>query len=72
MNATLASPPLPTNDMTPYVLGRLPDIPLDKVGCPRRAKLEIDLLLLAIESLELGGAEQVLEMSKEKIGRAHV
>jgi hypothetical protein len=51
--------------MTPYILERLPDIPLDKVGCPRRAKLEIDLLLLAIESLELGGAEQVLEMAKE-------
>jgi hypothetical protein len=65
MNATLASPPPQTSDMTPYILGRLPDIPLDKVGCPRRAKLEIDLLLLAIESLELGGAEQVLEMSKE-------
>jgi Protein of unknown function (DUF3038) len=65
MNATLASPISQTSDMTLYILERLPDIPLDKVGCPRRAKLEIDLLLLAIESLELGGAEQVLEMAKE-------
>jgi hypothetical protein len=67
MNATLVSPS-PINDAPtplPYVLERLPDIPLDKAGCPRRAKLEIDLLLIAIEALELGGAEQMLEMARD-------
>jgi hypothetical protein len=64
MNATLASPS-PSNASLPYILERLPDIQFDKTGCPRRAKLEIDLMLIALEALELGGAEQMLGMSKE-------
>jgi Protein of unknown function (DUF3038) len=62
MNATLASP---SSSSAPYILERLPDIQFDKTGCPRRAKLEIDLMLIALEALELGGAEQMLGMSKE-------
>jgi hypothetical protein len=64
MNATLTSPS-PAVQTTPYILEQLPDIPLDKTGCPRRAKLEIDLMLIALEALELGGAEQMLAMAKE-------
>jgi Protein of unknown function (DUF3038) len=63
MNATLASPP--SANTTPYILERLPDVQFDKAGCPRRAKLEIDLLLIALESLELGSAEQMLVVAKE-------
>lgn len=33
--------------------------------CPRRAKTQIDLLLLAIEALDLGGAEAMLASAKE-------
>jgi hypothetical protein len=32
--------------------------------CPRRAKLEIDALLIAIEALELGGTEDLLSAAK--------
>lgn len=63
MNATLANPAVSTNP-APLILDKLPHVPLEK-GCPRRAKLEIDLMLLAIEALELGGAEQMLSMAKE-------
>jgi hypothetical protein len=63
MNATLVSP-APAN-ATPYILERLPDIQFDKTGCPRRAKLEIDLMLIALEALELGSAEQMLVVAKE-------
>ncbi|MEL7225940.1 MAG: DUF3038 domain-containing protein, partial [Cyanobacteria bacterium J06576_12] len=33
--------------------------------CSRRAKTQIDLLLLAIEALDLGGAEAMLASAKE-------
>lgn len=39
---------------------RLPD-----GACPRRARQQIDLLLLAIEALDLGGSEAILWASKE-------
>ncbi len=64
MNVTSAIVAVSTNT-NPFVLNNLPDIPLETPGCPRRAKLEIDLLLLALEALELGGAEQMLEMSRD-------
>ncbi len=64
MNATLANPAV-TTPPAPFILDNLPHIPLETTGCPSRAKLEIDLLLLALEALELGGAEQMLGMAKE-------
>ncbi|CAD5962512.1 hypothetical protein NO365_03281 [Planktothrix agardhii] len=47
----------------PIILDSLPDLPFGEKGqvvslsngCPRRARLEIDLMLLAIEALYLGG-----------------
>jgi hypothetical protein len=62
MNSTAAIVPVSTNT-NPFILNNLPDIPLENTGCPRRARLEIDLLLLALEALELGGAEQMLDMA---------
>ncbi|MEM9087668.1 MAG: DUF3038 domain-containing protein [Cyanobacteria bacterium P01_F01_bin.53] len=57
---------LPTADpQTPQLLEQLsnPDgIPKE---CSRRAKTQIDLLLLAIEALDLGGAEAMLASAKE-------
>jgi Protein of unknown function (DUF3038) len=64
MNATLATPAVSTSP-APFILDNLPHIPLETTGCPRRTKLEIDLLLLALEALELGGAEHMLGMAKE-------
>ncbi|MBD2231568.1 DUF3038 domain-containing protein [Phormidium tenue] len=51
------SPPAP---QPPLVLDSLanPGLPSDE--CPRRARIQIDLLLLAIEALDLGGGEAML------------
>lgn len=50
---------------TPIILDSLSDLPISDKGCPRRARLEIDLMLLAIEALYLGGAEQMLAVISE-------
>lgn len=50
---------------TPIILDSLADVPISDKGCPRRARLEIDLMLLAIEALYLGGAEQMLAVISE-------
>jgi hypothetical protein len=49
----------------PVILSSLPDPPIPDQVCPRRARTEIDLLLLAIEALELDGSEAILLTSKE-------
>lgn len=55
----------PPEQLTPLILDSLPDPPgLDGV-CPRRAKQQIDLMLLAIEALDLGGSEAILSMAQE-------
>ncbi|MEB3340564.1 DUF3038 domain-containing protein [Okeania sp.] len=47
------------------ILNNLPDIPLPDGGCPRRTRTQIDLMLLAIEALQLGGAEIMLKVVKD-------
>jgi hypothetical protein len=42
---------------------KTPDLPVDE--CPRRARMQIDLMLLAIEALDLGGSEAMLATSRE-------
>jgi hypothetical protein len=55
----------PTVSPSPLMLESLvtPDLPIDE--CPRRARMQIDLLLLAIEALDLGGGEAMLATSRE-------
>ncbi|NEQ26136.1 MAG: DUF3038 domain-containing protein [Microcoleus sp. SIO2G3] len=50
------SPPVPI----PLILESLPDPDLAEGECPRRARVQIDLLLLAIEALDIGGSEAIL------------
>jgi hypothetical protein len=50
---------------TPVVLDSLPNLPISNKGCPRRVRVQLDLLLLAIEALYLGGAEHMLALVKE-------
>jgi Protein of unknown function (DUF3038) len=58
----LNQPPAPS---TSILLETLPDPHfLDEV-CPRRARLHLDLLLLAIEALDLGGSEALLVVAKD-------
>ncbi|NJL65578.1 MAG: DUF3038 domain-containing protein [Methylacidiphilales bacterium] len=49
----------------PMILDTLPNPVIEAEGCPRRTRLQIDLLLLAIEALELGGSEAILEFAEE-------
>lgn len=51
--------------LTPVILDSLPQIALTEPGCPRRARMQIDLILLAIEALALGSSEQMLVVVKE-------
>lgn len=55
----------PPAQVTPMILDNLPDPTLPDGACPRRARLQIDLMLLAIEALDLGGSEAFLATAKE-------
>lgn len=56
------SPPTPPNAP---LLDTLPDIAGLGGSCPRRARIQIDLLLLAIEALDLDGSEALLRVAAE-------
>jgi hypothetical protein len=47
------------------ILESLPTPELPSQECPRRARTQIDLLLLAIEALDLGGSEAMLAVAQE-------
>ena len=47
------------------ILSTLPDITLPARGCSPRTQQQIDLLLLALEALELGGSEQMLATARQ-------
>ena len=49
----------------PLILDILPDLPVAERGCSDRTRLQIDLILLAIEALEIGGSEAILLVAKE-------
>lgn len=55
----------PSEQSTPLILDNLPDPPGLDGTCPRRARQQIDLMLLAIEALDLGGSEAILIMAQE-------
>ncbi len=57
------SPPARSNN--PIILESLPDQPTSDGSCPRRAQIQIDFLLLAIEALDLDGSEAILIVAKE-------
>ncbi|MEL6775709.1 MAG: DUF3038 domain-containing protein [Cyanobacteria bacterium J06597_16] len=58
------SPPT-TEPTTPQLIDQLSTPEGIPKECSRRAKTQIDLLLLAIEALDLGGAEAMLASAKE-------
>lgn len=55
----------PPDQSTPIILDSLPDPPISGNGCPRDTRLKIDLILLAIESLELGASEAMLALTND-------
>lgn len=65
MSASVSvTPPVPSS-APPVSLEGLPDIELTQDGCPRRARQQLDLILLAIEALDLGGSEAILIVAEE-------
>ena len=65
VSASLTSFNSPTPQTVPMVLDSLPDPAIEGQGCPRNTRLQIDLILLAIEALELGGSETILTVAEE-------
>lgn len=55
----------PLQESMPLILDSLPDPPIASSVCPRRTRTKIDLILLAIEALELGGSEAMLAVTYE-------
>ncbi len=47
------------------ILNTLPDIDLPSKGCSPHTQQQIDLLLLALEAVELGGSEQMLATARQ-------
>ncbi|HAE06071.1 MAG TPA: hypothetical protein DCG18_04780 [Richelia sp.] len=55
----------PTSQTGKMILEKLPELGVDLQVCPRTTCLQIDLILLAIEALELGGSETILGFAEE-------
>ena len=56
----------PSDSSNPLILEQMPTPPGNWTnGCPRRARMQIDLILLAIEALNLRGSEDILAVAKE-------
>ncbi|MEO0758246.1 MAG: DUF3038 domain-containing protein [Cyanobacteria bacterium J06648_16] len=56
---SVESPPV-TEPAQPLLIDKLPDPKIGTADCPRRAKTQIDFILLAIEALDLAGSEAML------------
>ncbi|MBD2137963.1 DUF3038 domain-containing protein [Anabaena sp. FACHB-1237] len=67
MNVSASVPPLnsPNSDNIPTILDSLPDPEITEQLCPSRTRTQIDLMLLAIEALELTGSEAILSFAEE-------
>ncbi|WP_066381379.1 MULTISPECIES: DUF3038 domain-containing protein [unclassified Anabaena] len=67
MNVSASLTPFnsPTPPSLPMILDALPDPAIPGQGCPARTRMQIDLILLAIEALELGGSEAILAFAEE-------
>lgn len=67
MSASVSVIPIdsPALQSQPVILDSLPNPAVEERASPQRARLQIDLILLAIEALELGGSEAILAVSKE-------
>ncbi|MFZ4640143.1 MAG: DUF3038 domain-containing protein [Nodosilinea sp.] len=55
----------PPDSQLPFILEALPTPTLPGDDCPRRARTQLDLLLLAIEALDLSGSEVILAVARD-------
>jgi hypothetical protein len=72
MNPAVSTEPLTESFMTESsgisthpLLDKLPDPQISPPVSPRRARLHVDLMLVALEALEVGGSEVMLAAAKE-------
>jgi Protein of unknown function (DUF3038) len=63
MSASLINSPM--SEQLLGVLESLPNPSLAADACPRRAKVELDLILLAIEAIESSSSDRILELAQE-------
>lgn len=62
----MVSNPPETRDSTLVLLQQqLPDMPVTHHGCSRRTRVQLDLMLLAIEALDLSGSEKILSLAHQ-------
>ena len=59
-SASIVSDSSPSNQTNLAILNRLPNISPSNKGCSPQIQQQIDLLLLAVEALELGASEKML------------
>lgn len=64
-SASIVSDSHPPERAKPLILNTLPDISSATRGCSPHTQQQIDLILLAIEALELGASEQMLATVKQ-------
>ena len=55
----------PPAQSPPLILDTLPDPNIPTLECPRRVRTDLDLLLLAIEALDVGGSEALLKAAEQ-------
>jgi hypothetical protein len=63
-SASLTSDSHPPVESKASILNTLPDISIPSRGCSPHTQQQIDLLLLALEALELGASEQMLAIAR--------
>ena len=63
MSASLINSPI--SEQLLGILESLPNPGLAGDACPRRTKVELDLILLAIEAIESSSSDRILELAKE-------
>ena len=59
VSASVTSLNIPKAQGMSMILDTLPDPAIAGQVCPARTRLQIDLMLLAIEALEIGGSEAI-------------
>ncbi len=65
VSASLTPFDSPAPQSVPMILDSLPEPGIEGQVCPRTTSLQIDLMLLAIEALELGSSEAILAFAQE-------
>ncbi|BAZ67051.1 MAG: DUF3038 domain-containing protein [Pelatocladus maniniholoensis HA4357-MV3] len=66
VSASLTPYNSPIPQSPPMILDTLPDPAIEgQASCPRKTRVQIDLILLAIEALELGSSEAILSFAQE-------